>query len=302
MKESNDFDVIIIGGSYAGLSAAMALGRSLRNVLILDNGNPCNKQAPRSHNFITWDGAPPALVSAKAKEQVLYYPTIKFYEGTANEIHKSDYGFEIITIQGEKFKSKKILFATGVTDIMPDIEGFSECWGISILHCPYCHGYEEKGKPTAIFANREHAFHLCLVLSNLTKELSLFTNGKSLLTDAQTFKLKEHNIEIIEKKIKLIKHSKGQIETVLFEDGQEQNFPVMYAKIPFRQQCDLAEKIGCEITEDGFIRVDDAKKTTVHGIFAAGDNSSVSRTISKSISAGTIAGMMLNGEMALESF
>jgi thioredoxin reductase len=302
MKEDRDFDVIIIGGSYAGLSAAMSLGRSIRKVLIIDSGNPCNKSAPRSHNFITWDGAKPSEIANKAKDEVLFYPTVKFIEGTVTEIQKKHTGFEVITKKDEKFRSKKLLFATGMTDIMPEIEGFSQCWGISILHCPYCHGYEEKGKPTAVFANKEQAFHLCMVLINLTKEITLFTNGKSLLTDSQIYKLKEHNIQIIEKKISSIKHSNGQIESLCLEDKQELFFPVMYAKLPFKQQCDLAEKTGCEITEDGFIKVDESKRTTIHGIFAAGDNTSITRTISKSISAGTIAGMMLNGEISLEGF
>lgn len=302
MGKENDFDVVIIGGSYAGLSAAMALGRSMRKVLIIDNGNPCNKYAPRSHNFLTWDGAIPSDIIRKAKEQVLLYPTVKFIDDSVNDINKIDHGFETLTEKEGKFISKKILFATGVIDIMPEITGFSECWGISILHCPYCHGYEERGKPTAVFANQEHAYYLCMVLSNLTKEITLFTNGKATFTEAQRNKFKENNIEIIESRISLINHKDGHIESVIFENDRQVNIPVMYARTPFKQQCSLAKKLGCEITEEGFIKVDLSKKTSVHGIYAAGDNTSNSRTISRSIAAGTVAGMMINGEMALKSF
>lgn len=302
MNENGIFDVIIVGGSYAGLSAALALGRSLRRVLIIDSGNPCNKQAPFSHNFLTWDGAVPSGIITKGKEQVLCYPGVIFHEGKVIDVNKKDFGFESITETGEKFNSKKLLFATGVIDVMPEIRGFSDCWGISILHCPYCHGYEEKGKLTAVLANGEHAIHVCMVLLNLTKNIVLLTNGKSSLTENQTLKLKIHNIGIIEKEVRCIKHKSGQIESVCFEDGQDLDVPVMYAKIPFIQQCPHAEKLGCEITEDGFIKVDEAKKTTVHGIYAAGDNTTLGRTISRAVSAGTIAGMMINGEMSLESF
>jgi thioredoxin reductase len=301
MKD-NDFDVIIIGGSYAGLSAAMALGRSIRKVLIIDSGNPCNKQAPRSHNFITWDGSSPSSIAEKAKKEVLLYPTIKFLSGIANGLRKTDSGFEAIVESGEKFNARKLLFATGVTDIIPDIEGFSKCWGISILHCPYCHGYEERGKFTAALANGENAMHLCMVLLNLTKDIILLTNGKPSLTENQLIKLNSHRIQIIDTEVIQIKHQHGQIESICFKNGECLNVPVMYAKIPFRQQCLLAENLGCEITEEGFIKVDESKRTTVHGIYAAGDNTTVGRTISRSIAAGTVAGMMLNGEMALESF
>ncbi|MGE4512522.1 MAG: NAD(P)/FAD-dependent oxidoreductase, partial [Chryseobacterium sp.] len=142
----NNFDVIIIGGSYAGLSAGMALGRSLRNVLIIDSEKPCNRQTPHSHNFITQDGKRPKEISDLAKEQVAKYETVSFFNGTVIKTSKNDNGFEVETSYGEKFTAKKIILATGLKDIMPDIEGFSECWGISVIHCPYCHGYEVKDR------------------------------------------------------------------------------------------------------------------------------------------------------------
>src|SRR5688500_15844678 len=136
METIQEYDVIIIGGSYAGLSAAMALGRSLRQVLIIDSSKPCNQQTPHSHNFITQDGETPKGIAEKAKAQVLKYDTVKFYNGIATEGTKTENGFEIKTQSGGRFTSKKLLFATGVKDQFPDINGFAECWGISVLHCP----------------------------------------------------------------------------------------------------------------------------------------------------------------------
>jgi thioredoxin reductase len=302
MEERRVYDVIIIGGSYAGLSAALTLGRSLRRVLIIDSGKPCNKSAPYSHNFLTQDGIPPAEILSRAKKQVLLYPTVEFKNGIVIDVQKTESGFTTLIEDGIEFASKKILFASGIIDIMPAIPGFSDCWGISILHCPYCHGYEEREKHTAVFANGEHAMHVCMVLLNLTKKIILLTNGQSSLTENQALKLKRHKVEIIEKKIIEIKHHQGKIERVSFGNTDGLDIPVMYAGIPFKQHCTFAEKLGCEISEDGFIRVDEFKKTSVHGVYAAGDNTSNSRTISRAVSAGTIAGMMLNGEMSLESF
>lgn len=129
MNNKPIYDVIIIGGSYAGLSAAMALGRSMREVLIIDSGKPCNKQTPYSHNFLTHDGETPAMIAQKAREQVMQYPTVQFINDTANGATKTEDGFEIKTISHETYYTKKIIFATGVLDTMPDRMGFGECWG-----------------------------------------------------------------------------------------------------------------------------------------------------------------------------
>lgn len=123
-----EFDVIIIGGSYAGLSAAMALGRSLRKVLIIDGGKPCNKQTPHSHNFLTRDGETPATIAAKAKEQVLRYPTVTFQEGTAISATKKEKKFEVVTDNQTSFYAHRLLLATGISDQFPNISGLAECW------------------------------------------------------------------------------------------------------------------------------------------------------------------------------
>lgn len=198
MADSKHFDVIIVGGSYAGLSAAMALGRSLRQVLIIDSGLPCNRQTPHSHNFITQDGKTPGEISALAKQQVEKYTTVRFHNGLAETAVKTKNGFEITTKLNEKFYAKKLIFATGIKDIMPAIKGFEQCWGISVIHCPYCHGYEVKNEVTGIFGNGEAAMHVTPLVHNLTKKLTIYTNGVSAFTDEQTAQLKKQGIPVVE--------------------------------------------------------------------------------------------------------
>ena len=144
------FDAIIIGGSYAGLSAAMTLGRAMRQVLIIDSNKACNRFAPHSHNFITQDGQTPAAIAEAARIQVLAYPTIQVVQGLSVAARGEDGGFEIEVETGAVYQAKKLLFATGLHDLLPEIEGLKECWGKSVIHCPYCHGYEVKGVPTGI--------------------------------------------------------------------------------------------------------------------------------------------------------
>src|SRR5690606_13835713 len=188
MTDNNNFDVIIIGGSYAGLSAAMALRRSLRRVLIIDGGAPCNKQPPHSHNFLTQDGEEPAIIAEKGKIQVLNYNTVQFLEGFAVSGKKTGDGFVVTTRKGEEFNAKKLVFATGIKDIMADIPGFSESWGITLIHCPYCHGYEFRSKKTAIMANGERAFHVASLVNNLTDKLTILTSGKADFNEVQIAK------------------------------------------------------------------------------------------------------------------
>lgn len=302
MKNNKNFDVIIIGGSYAGLSAAMALGRSLRNVLIIDNGQPCNIQTPHSHNFLTQDGKTPMQISALAKQEVEQYQTIKFHKGLATSGVKTENGFEITTDTNDKFTAKKLIFATGIKDTMPDIKGFAECWGISIIHCPYCHGYEHRNQNTAVIANGQKAFHLASMVNNLTKKLTIFTNGKADFNAEQLEKLKKHHIAIVETKISEIEHKNGKLKNLIFNNGSKKSFDVAYGPIPFTQHSDIPVSLGCELTEQGYIKIVAFQKTTIPNIYVCGDNSNMMRSVANAVSSGNTAGAVANGELVSEQF
>ena len=302
MPGNNNFEVIIIGGSFAGLSAAMSLGRALRNVLIIDSGAPCNRQTPHSHNFITQDGKTPKQISTLAKEQVSQYKTVTFYEGTAANAIKKENGFEIKTQADDLFYSKKLIVATGLKEIMPDLKGFAACWGISVIHCPYCHGYEVRNEKTGILGNGDPGFEFARLVSNWTKDLKLYTNGKSTLTEEQTEKLKKHNIAVVETEIRSFEHKNGYAQNIVFNDNSKTTITVIYARPALTQHSDIASLIGCELTEQGRIKVDTSQLTTISGVFACGDCSNSSRDIALAVSSGTIAGGTCNKELILEEF
>lgn len=302
MADNHHFEVIIIGGSYAGLSAAMALGRSLRKVLIIDGENPCNKQTPHSHNFLTQDGKTPKEISTIAKQQVEQYNTISILNDFVISGEKTSIGFEIKTKKGKTFGTKKIIFATGVKDKMPNIKGFSECWGISVIHCPYCHGYEHKTVKTAIMANSERAYHLASLVNNLTDDLTILTNGKIDFKESQLKKFKLHNIKILDKEITEIEHQKGHLRKIIFKDGTKEKFLAAYASIPFELHTSIPIELGCEMTEQGHIKVDFFQKTTVDGVFSCGDNASPLRSVAYAVATGNIAGAMVNKELCNEQF
>ena len=302
MSDSLKYEVIIIGGSYAGLSAAMALGRALRNVLIIDSGLPCNRQTPYSHNFITQDGEKPNIIAEKAKAQVLKYNTIKFLNDFVVSGKKNENGFVITTKTGENYVSKKLIFATGIKDIMPDIKGFADCWGTSVIHCPYCHGYEVKREKTGILANGQFAYHYAQLIRNWTEDLTIFTNGLSMLTDEQLDKIGKHNIPVIEKEIDFLEHGNGKVEQVVFKDKSMVDIKAIYSRPEFEQHCKIPESLGCELTELGLLKVDMFQKTTVIGVYACGDNTSPMRSVANAVAAGNLVGAVLNNEMTLEGF
>lgn len=302
MSDKKHFDVIIIGGSYSGLSAAMALGRALRKVLIIDSEKPCNRQTPYSHNFLTQDGKTPKEIATLAKQQVSMYDSVEFFKSLVIKSTKTENGFEVQTSSGDIFTASKLIFATGIKDKMPNIKGFSECWGISVLHCPYCHGYEVRNETTGILGNGDYGFEFSKLISNLTKDLTLFTNGESILTVEQSAILERHDIKIVEKEIAELEHINGQLQNILFKDGSKENMNALYTRLPFEQHCQITEQLSCELTEDGYIKIDATHKTTINGIFACGDNVSRMRTVANAVAMGTVTGMTVNKELVEEKF
>lgn len=299
---SNNFDVIIVGGSYSGLAAGMALGRALRNVLIIDSRKPCNRQTPHSHNFLTQDGKTPTEIAILGRQQVSMYKTVTFLNDLAIKGVKSKQGFDIQVAAGDIYTAKKVIFATGIHDLLPDIPGFSDCWGISVIHCPYCHGYEVRNQKTGILANGDFAFDFSRLISNWTKKITVFTNGSSTLSTEQASLLSSHKIDINEKALVKVIHTNGQLEKLVFEDVTEYPLQALYAPAPFVQHCDMPQTLGCELSVDGYVIVDAFQETTVSGIYACGDNAVKMRTVANAVATGTTAGMSASKKLIIEEY
>jgi thioredoxin reductase len=195
-----------------------------------------------------------------------------------------------------------LIFATGIKDIMANIEGYTECWGISVLHCPYCHGYEVRNEKTGILGNGEYGFEFSGLISNWTDDLTLFTEGASTLTAEQTERIERHGIKLIEKEIEKLEHTGGHLQKIIFKDGTTTAIKALYTRSPFEQHCTIPEILGCELTDEGYIKVDTFQQTTVQGVFACGDNTTRMRTVANAVAMGTTAGMMVNKEIVLEGF
>ena len=294
-----DYEVIIVGGSYAGLSAGMSLGRALRSTLIIDGGAPCNRSAPASHNFITQDGRAPADIAAAAREQVLAYDSVEFVTDHVTDITGSDGNFRLETASGARYGAKKILFATGLHDELPSIPGLAECWGISAIHCPYCHGYEVRGECTGILMNSDHALQMVRLIRNWTDEVTLFTNGPSPCPRED---IEGSGATLVEEPVREFRHREGHLHSVVLQDGAEVPLTALYLHPHLSQKCPLPARMGCEIAENGTIRVDDFQMTTVTGVYAAGDCTTHMRSVAYATGAGNLTGAMINHALVLEHF
>lgn len=297
-----EFEVIIVGGSYAGLQAGMTLGRALRKVLIIDSGKPCNAQTPHSHNFLTRDGETPAAITAVALEQLKTYNTVQLLHGKAIKGEKTDHGFAVSTETGERFTAKKLILTTGIKDLMPAIPGVAECWGISVIHCPYCHGYEVAHQPTGILGNGDGGFETVKLIQHWTRDVTLFTNGPLAMSEEMAGQIKRKNIRIIETPVKAIIHEKGQLSAVELADGTKVPLKAVYARLPFIQHSEIPAQLGCEFTEAGHIKVADFGKTNIEGVYAAGDNCSMMRGVANAVSSGLAAAAFVNRELIWEAF
>ncbi|MEM8569251.1 MAG: NAD(P)/FAD-dependent oxidoreductase [Bacteroidota bacterium] len=298
----NHYDVIIIGGSYSGMSAAMALGRSRRNALVIDAGDPCNKPTPHSHNFLTQDGVAPSEISTIAKDQVLSYPTIHWHHGSAYDILDEKGSFEVVMDGGKTVFGRKVILATGLRDQLPEIPGFKACWGKTIIHCPYCHGYEFSDQRTGILVTADHALEMMKLISNWTDNLRLFMTGSESLGNEQSKAILDKGIQIVNQPILEVVHEQGILEHLVMGDNTIEPMKALYARLPTEQKISFIPKIGCATIESGHIQVDMFGKTTVEGIYAVGDCAHPMRSVATAVYTGNIAGAMINKELIEEDF
>lgn len=304
IKNIHSTEVMIIGGSYSGMAAAMTLGRALRQVVVLDAGEPCNRFAPHAHNFLGSDGVPPMEIHKGARKQLLQYPSVKLLADKVTDVRRQQTGFIIHTASGNDYLAEKVLLATGLKDELPDIPGIRECWGKSAIHCPYCHGYEFKGGKTGVLATSGDALHIISLLKQWTSDLQVFTNETFRFNEAASAFMAQQKIPVVSGKIKSLDHDNGQIKNILLQSSGhpeiEVPLQVLYVLPPVKQALDLQQQLNYQLTPAGHIQVDEARHTSVNGLYAAGDNSSRFRSLSTALATGMTAGAMINFDLVNE--
>jgi thioredoxin reductase len=266
------WDVIIIGGGPAGLSAATVLARSRRQVLLFDEGFQRNLNSHGLHNFITRDGIlPPELLRITREELTRYPVSIKKERITAAQ--KSNDGFAVISSKGRSYYARKLLLATGVTDDVPDIPGFKELWGKSVFHCPFCDGYECKDAEIGLYAQKHNGYGMAIALRHLSSKMTLFTDGSFYLKPAQRTQLLKRDITIVTKRLSHLIHDRDKLLAVALKNGQEIGCDAVFTNHGFRVNNDLLLQLGCNTAKKGAALTNRRQQTNIDGVYVAGDAS-----------------------------
>lgn len=297
------YEVIIIGGSFAGLSAAMQLARARRDVLVLDTGAPRNRFASTSHGFPGQDGRSPAVIGAALRQELGLYPTVTFRNVGAVAARKVGHGFRVTLANGEGLTAHRIILAHGVRDTLPNLPGLSDRWGKSALHCPYCHGYELKQQPVGVLARDELAIHQAMLLPDWGPT-TLFTQDVFTPSTDQRRALGARKVTIEQVPIVALLGPAPALEAVRLADGREIALAGLFTAPRTAPASDISNQLGCE-TKDGptgpYLHVDGLQATSVPGVFAAGDLANPMANAILAAAAGVMAGVAAHRSLIFDS-
>ena len=267
-------DCTVIGGGPAGLNATLVLGRSRRDVILVDCNDARNKVTSASHGFVTRDGITPTEFREVAHQEFKLYPSISTLEDKVIEIIKKAEGFTIKTQMGKEWATRKVILATGTKEKFPNIPNLRNFYGKSIFNCPYCDGWELRDKPLALFGEVGYTFHTAEILRNWSQDLVIFTNGKELAKSHEK-KIKEYDLRVETSPIRLLTGKDGVLQKVELENGLVVERVGGFITPELVQATDLAVSLGVILNETGGHHSDEVGKTKISGFFVAGEASNV---------------------------
>lgn len=267
------FDAIVVGAGPAGLNAALILGRCRRRVLVCDTGAPRNAASHALHGFLSRDGVPPGELLRLGREQLTRYETVTVRSVEVTDARTHDGGFEVSLGEGRLTHCRKLLLATGVTDVLPALDGFADLYGCSAFHCPYCDGWEVRDQPIAIYGKGERGLGLALELTAWSADLVLCTDGPSELSEEHRKRLRRHGITVREERIARLDGEQGLLSRIVFATGDSLPRRAVFFSTGERQRSALAARLGCRFTDKGAVDTGDYETTNVPGLYVAGDAS-----------------------------
>lgn len=288
------YDVIIIGGSYAGISAGLQLARARRKILVINEGLRRNRFASHAHGFITQDGVDPSIIAADARSQLMEYGTVGWVSGRAESVQRkgettSGPALFDVMVGANRYQSRRFILAFGVRDVLPDIEGLKERWGKSVFHCPYCHGYELNQGKIGVIAGSTLSMHHALMLPDWGPTTLLL--NQAFTPDADQLAALAARGVVLERRI--VEGIAGHAD-VRLSDGSCLSFEGLFALAPFEIMSQIPHQLGLDMEESplgSIIRTDAMKETSVPGIFACGDAARPMASIALAVADGNLAGV-----------
>jgi thioredoxin reductase len=293
------FDAVVVGGGPAGLSAALALGRATRRVLLASCGPGRNVRADAAHNVFTRDGTPPAELVRIGREQLRPYNVV-VRDACAIDVWPAD-GAYVVRLETGDIRTRGIILATGVRDILPDIRGFQELWGTGVFHCPYCHGWEVANRPLGVYARGEDALHLTTLIRGWSRDLILFTDGDAELSTDDVQRIQSSGIVIRQDAVQRLVGS-GNLEAVILASGDVIPRAGLFVRPKQEVRSNLPQRLGCAMTAQGRVEADAQGRTSVPRVFVAGDIGPGHQSVPSAAATGAVAGAGLNHDLLAEDF
>lgn len=287
------YDVIVIGGGAAGLAAATWLGRYRRKVLVVDAAEPRNRWVEKTHGYLGSDPVDPRDLLERAREQLASYPSVEYTNRRVSSARKDEHGFTVrLDGMTTAMQAKRLILATGVVDEFPEVEGFFDYYGKSVFHCPTCDGYEAEGRAVVVFGWGADVTGFSLELFNWAASVAIVTDGRSFEgDDVHRQCLDSYGVDLIEDQAVALVGSRGDLHAVRMRSGSVLTCDLGFFSIKHRPVVDLARELGCELTADGHVATDSRERTSVEGVYAAGDVTPGIQLLSVAAGKGTVAGV-----------
>jgi len=271
------YDCVVVGGGVAGLSAALVLGRARRRTLVVDRGEQSNRAAPHVGGLLGHDGTPPNELYELARKQVAAYDAVEFRETVVSGARAEADRFVVTLDDGEEVRSRALVLATGMAYEVPDVPGFAELWGDAVFHCPFCHGWDVRDRAVAVYGPPEVATRHAALLAGWTDDVTIVDPGE----------------------VEGVRVEGATLRALVRHDGSEVPCDAVLVHAPLRRRDELAERLGLDLTEDGFVEVDGEAHTSVSGIYAAGDLAVAPQQVAVALGSGHLAGLVATRELLL---
>jgi thioredoxin reductase len=292
----SQYDVAIIGGGAAGLSAALVLSRAGRKVLVVDAGAPRNAPAAQMHGFLSRDGLPPGELLAVGRQEVAGYGG-EVLDGVATDVARDgNGGFRILLTDGQRFQARRLIVTTGLRDELPDIPGLGERWARDVLHCPYCHGHEVRGRQLGVLGGAPGAVRYAQIVRQWTHDLVYFSPPNTLTT-TERFELVSRAIGVVEGTVEKLVVDDDQLRGVQMDDGCVVPRDVLFVPPRFVPHSDLLAGLGCALDHNGWVTTDGVGRTSVPGVWAAGNVVDPRAQVITAAGAGSAAAIAVNADL-----
>ena len=302
MNSISAYDVVVVGGGAAGLSAAVALARSLRSVVVVDAGEPRNAPAGGAHNLLGREGIPPLELLAAGRREAEQYGA-EILRDRAVTARAEEEGFTVGLAGGGVLRARRLLLATGLVDELPDVPGVAELWGRSVLHCPYCHGWEVRGRRIGVLGAGHMSIHQTLLFRQLSEDVTFFPDRMPDPGAEAWEQLSALGVRVVEGHVQRLRTDGDVLRAVVLADGQEVPVDALVVAPRFAARAELYEQLGGTLTDHpagALIATGPMGSTEVPGVWAAGNAGDLSAMVSSAAGAGVGAAAAINADLVAE--